>query len=319
MNLGLLEDHLLRALQARLGADVDCRAGPAFCGPASGLRAQVFVHAAGFADAGGVTPQGAHIGRQPTTLAGGAIGASGANGASGASGFIEQRPGHIDIEVACLCAQHTQAGVLAGIVAPVLLEALERLGPPLLTDPADRLRRLRFADHRAHVHAQRSQRLLHEGVAVAQVLTVVRLEGFLHVLLARPGGLVRESAYALPLRLEILADPAGRDVQAEQLLLHNDGDTPASLGGWMLHDAARRPNVFTFAATQRLAAGTTLRLWSGRGVDDEGNLHWGRRKSVWNNSGDVAILRDPDGAERARTSWSPPLPVPEAAAPRRKR
>ena len=307
MNLGVLEDYLLRTLQARLGGDVDCRAGPAFCGPASGLRAQVFVHAASFSDDGGVTPDGARIGRQPTRLDG------------GASGFIEPRPGHIDIEVTCLCARHTQAGVLAGIVAPVVLEALERLSPPLLTDPADHLRRLRFADHRAHLHAQRSQRVLHDCVAVAQVVIVLRLEGFLHMLLARPGGLARESAYALPLRLEILADPAGQDVQAEQVLVHNDGDTAVDLGGWMLHDAAKRPNVFTFAATQRLAAGTTLRLWSGRGIDDVGNLHWGRRKAVWNNTGDVAILRDPDGAERARASWSPPLPEPATTPPRRRR
>ena len=65
MNLGILEDYLLRALQARLGGDVDCRAGPAFCGPASGLRAQVFVHAASFQDGGGVTADGARVGRQP--------------------------------------------------------------------------------------------------------------------------------------------------------------------------------------------------------------------------------------------------------------
>jgi hypothetical protein len=40
---------------------------------------------------------------------------------------------------------------------------------------------------------------------------------------------------------------------------------------------------------------------------------------VWNNTGDVAVLRDPDGAERARASWSPPLPVPPAQAPARRR
>ena len=307
MNLGLLEDHLLRALQARLGSDVDCRAGPAFCGPATGLRAQVFVHAATFADGGGVTQDGARVARQPVRLDG------------GASGFTEHRPGSIDIELSCICAQHAQALVLAGIVAPVVLEALERLAPPLLSDPADPLRRVRFADHRAHLHAQRSQRLLHDCVALAQVLTVLRLEGFLHVLLARPGGLVRESAYALPLQLEILADPAGRDIQAERVLLRNDGDAAVDLGGWKLHDAARRPHVYTFAAGQRLAAGASLCVWSGRGNDDPGNLYWGRRKAVWNNTGDVAVLRDPDGTERARATWLPPLPVPAAAVPRRKR
>lgn len=307
MNLGLIEDHLLRALRARLGNSVQWQTGPAFCGPATGVQAQVFVHAAAFTDGGGVTADGACTSRQKVALNG------------GATGFTEQRPGYITIDVSCLCAQHTQAQVLAGLVAPVLLEALEMLAPPLLTDPADTTRRLRFADHQSHVHGQRSERLLHDGVPAALVVLSLRMEGFVHVLLARPGGLAKQSAYLQPLRLEIDADPAGTDVQREQVRLINDGDSPIALGGWMLHDAARRPNVYTFAPTQRLAAGATLRLWTGRGSDDDGDVYWGRRKAVWNNTGDVAVLRDPDGAERARGSWSPPLPELPAAVPKRRR
>ncbi len=307
MNLGLIEDHLLRALRLRLGSSIQWQAGPAFCGPATGVYAQVFVHVAAFADAGGTTVEGARTARQAVTLAG------------GATGFTEQRPGHLDIEVSCLCAQHPQAQVLAGLVAPVLLEALEMLAPPLLTDPADSTRRLRWADHQSHVHSQRSERLLHEGVPVAQVVLGLRMQGFVHVLLARPGGLAKQSTYAQALRLEVDADPAGTDLQSEHVRLINDGDNPVALGGWMLHDAARRPHVYTFAPTVRLAAGAMLRLWSGRGSDDIGNVYWGRRRAVWNNTGDVAVLRDPDGDERARAGWQPPLPVVPAAAPRRPR
>ncbi len=307
MNLGIVEDLLLRALRTRLGADVECRAGPVACSPATGLRAQVFVQALAFQDGGGVTADGAHGARQPLQLPG------------GASGFAEQRPAHIDIEVHCLCATHAQAQALAGLVAPVLLQALETMSPPLLSDPSDTLRRLRFADHRAHLQSQRSQRLVHDCVAVAQVVLGLRLQGFLHVQLARPGGLVKHSAYAVPVRLEIQADPAGRDLQAEAVLLHNASGDVLDLGGWTLHDAARRPHVYAFGPTCRLAAGATLRLWTGRGSDDATNLHWGRRQAVWNNTGDVAVLRDPDGAERARASWSPPLPQPPAQAPARRR
>lgn len=305
MNLGIVEDVLLRALQSRLGSDVECHAGPAVCGPVTGMRAQVFVHATAFTDFGAVTAEGAHIARQRVRLD------------SGASGFTEQRPAAIDIEATCICAQHGQAQALAGLVAPVLLEALETLAPPLLSDPADAARRLRFGDHRAHVHAQRSQRLMHDRVGAAQVVLGLRLDGFLHVLLARQGGLVKHSAYQAPLRLQIQANPDGNDVQREQVLLHNDGKSAVDLGGWTLHDAARRPHVYAFAATRRLDAGATLRLWTGRGSDDAGNAYWGRRQAVWNNTGDVAILRDPDGAERARATWAPPLPEPPAAAPKR--
>lgn len=307
MNLGIYEDVLLRALRARIGGDIDWSAGPPWRGHATGLRAQVFVHAAGYSDAGGVTADGAHTARQPVTLPG------------GVSGFAEQRPGRIDIEVSCLCAQHAQAQQLAGLAVPVLLEALETLAPPLLSDPLDTTRRLRFADHSAHLHAQRSQRVLHDCVAAAEVVLTLRLDGFLHVLMARPGGLVRHSAYVAPLRLAIQADPAGRDVQAEHVLLHNEGDSVVDLGGWTLRDAARRPHVYGFAAGRRLAAGATLRLWSGRGKDDADNAYWGRRAAVWNNTGDVAVLCDPEGAERARASWSPPLPEVPVAAPKRRR
>jgi hypothetical protein len=306
MNLAIVEDYLLRALRKRMGDGIEWRGGPAFCGPASGLRAQVFVHAAAFNDCGGLTAEGARTARQPVVLA------------SGASGFAEQRPAAIDIEVTCLCAQHGQAQVLAGLVLPVLLEALETLSPPLLSDPADAARRLRFGDMQAHLRGQRSQRLLHDCVAVAQVVLDLRLDGFSHVLLARPGGLVKQSAYLAPLRLEVQADPAGTDVQREQVLLHNEGEDAVDLGGWTLRDAARRPHVYTFAATCRLAAGHTLRLWSGRGNDDAANLYWGRRRAVWNNTGDIALLHDPDGQERARASWSPPLPEAPSVARRRR-
>lgn len=307
MNLSIFEDVLLRALRARIVGDIDWNDGPAWRGQATGLRAQVFVHAAAYTDAGGATADGAQTARQPVTLP------------DGASGFIEQRPGTVDIEISCLCAQHGQAQRLAGLVVPVALEALETLAPPLLSDALDATRRLRFTDHRAHVHAQRSQRLVQDVVAAAEVVLTLRLEGFLHLLLARPGGLVRQGASEAPLRLEIQADPAGRDVQAEHVLLHNAGDATVELGGWTLQDAARRPHVYTFAAERRLAAGATLRLWTGRGKDDAGNAYWGRRAAVWNNTGDVALLRDAEGAEQARAQWSPPLPEVPAAAPARPR
>lgn len=307
MNLGLVEEALRRSVQAALGGEVDCRAGPAFCGPASGLQPQVFVHAAGFIDSGGVTREGGEVARQPLRLP------------DGATGFAEQRPACIEFEVSCLCAQHGQAQLLAGRVAPLLLEALERLAPPLLSDPSDALRRLRFADHRAHLRAQRSSRLMHDCVPLAQVQLQLRLEGFLHVQLARQGGLQRESLYAWPLRLEIEADPQGRDLQVERVLLHNDGDGTLVLAGWCLQDAARRPNIYRFESQRRLPAGATLSLWSGRGKDDAGNAYWGRRRAVWNNTGDVALLVDPDGVERARASWSPPLPVPKPPRTRRPR
>lgn len=317
MNLGALETTLLAALQAAISDGVAWQRGPAFVGPSTGLRAQVFVHAGGFDDASGLADGGAQVARVPLTRPG------------GLAGFGEQRPASIDVDVVCVCAQHTQAQDLAGLLLPAALEALATLGPVRVSDPADALRRARFAEHRAVLHQMRSSRLAHEGAVAAQVALRFRLSGFLHTELVAPGGLRTVDPYAAPVRIEIHADPAGVDLPAEHVQLHNPGPAPLDLSGWTLQDVARRPHVYRFPPATVLLAGERLTLWTGGraevGRDGAGQLWWGRRRAVWNNTGDIALLRDPDGVERARASWRPTLPlVPEpssapAAAPKPRR
>jgi hypothetical protein len=47
-----------------------------------------------------------------------------------------------------------------------------------------------------------------------------------------------------------------------------------------------------------------VRVWTGRGTNDAENLYWGRRQAVWNNTGDLAILRDVAGAEVSRFAYT---------------
>jgi hypothetical protein len=306
MNLGVIETHLLRALRQQWPDGPDLHAGPAYAGPASGVRAQVFVHAAGLADLGGVTAEGAAVARQPLQAA------------PGLSGFVEQRPAQIDIEVSCVCAQHAPAQRLAGLVAPTLLQALETMLPALLSDPADGTRRLLFGDHRSHVHAASSVRELHDGVPVYRAVLVLRLDGFLRVELAAPGGLQRRSLFAdsVP-SLEVCWAPAGNDLQREHVRLRNSIETTIDLAGWTIHDAARRPHRYRFPSLCLLAPGAELKLWSGRGQDDAANLYWGRRQAVWTNTGDAAMLLDPEGIERARAEFRPPQ-APRGRTPKRR-
>lgn len=299
MNLGVIETHLQRALQRHLGAAVDVHTGPAHGRPASGLRAEVFIHAARYADGGGLTADGAAVARRPLAEPG------------GVSGFAEERPAQIDIDITCVCGQHAQALTLAGLVAAPLLVALETLQAMPLGDPTDALQRLQFGDHVALLQAGGSSRQVHDGVAVAQALLTIRLQGFLQLRLLRPGGLRKTSPYDWPLHLTLQADPAGVDLQAEHVALRNDGDHTLDLGGWSIMDAApRRPHRYVFNAGHRLPAGATLRLYSGRGPDSADRLYWGRRQAVWNNTGDLALLLDPDGVERARVAYTPPAPPP---------
>lgn len=92
MNLGALEAPLIEALRACLPGSPTYLAGPVFAGPGSGVRPEVFVHAARFCDLGGATADGAVIARLPWQSVG------------DASGFAEDRPARIEIEVAIVCA-----------------------------------------------------------------------------------------------------------------------------------------------------------------------------------------------------------------------
>lgn len=298
MNLGVIESHLLRALQHRLDKSVELHVGPPRERPTSGLRAEVFIHAARFSDLGGRTEDGAQVVRRPVEAPG------------GMRGFVEERPIALDVEVTCVCAQHAHAHALAGLVAAPLLEALETLHGAVLGDPTDPARRLRFADHVASLYGCTSKRELYNGVEIAQVLLTLRMRGFLQIQLLRKGGLHKTSVYDLPLRLTLKAGPSGVEWQREHVIVHNDSNATLDLGGWSVRDAAeRRPHRFTFTPLTLLPAGASLRLWSVRGTDDAENVYWGRRKAVWNNTGDVAMLVDPDGVERARAQYVAPTPA----------
>ena len=87
--------------------------------------------------------------------------------------------------------------------------------------------------------------------------------------------------------------PAGDDPLRESVLLQNRGGMAQELAGWTLSDLAGHAYVFP---SSRLAAGGSLRVWTGPGMDAAANLYWGRDAAVWTNIGDRARLRDAWGA-----------------------
>jgi hypothetical protein len=299
MNLGVFEALLLRALRPALPDDIELVAGPLAPGATSGARPQVFVHAARFDDGGGVTPEGAHVARLPWSAA------------AGASGFAEDRPVRIEIDLHLLAALPWQAQWLAGRCVGPAWRALEGLASAALADAEDAGLRLDLMAPRTAIHALRFERLVHDGVALHHGQVTLRVEGPLHCRLAAPGGLARGSAYAgLAPAIEIVSDPPGPDRDAEHLRLRNPGPVALELSGWSVEDNATRVHRYRFPSPTRLAAGGELRLFTGRGKERPGFLYWGRRQAVWNNRGDVAILRDPEGVERGRAVCSPPAPAP---------
>lgn len=74
----------------------------------------------------------------------------------------------------------------------------------------------------------------------------------------------------------------------------NQGDQPINLSGYTLKDEAN--HIYTFGDFT-LAAGATVRLYSENGQNSATTLYWGLgTETVWNNNGDTAYLRAPDGS-----------------------
>lgn len=87
-------------------------------------------------------------------------------------------------------------------------------------------------------------------------------------------------------------DPPGPDEDGEYVRLDNLGGSNATLTDWTLRDDAN--HVFTFPSFT-LAAGASVRVWTGSGSNNNSNLYWGSGAAIWNNAGDTATLRHSSG------------------------
>jgi len=104
----------------------------------------------------------------------------------------------------------------------------------------------------------------------------------------------------------VVYDPPGPDtgsrssLRAERVVLTNMTTAATDLTGWTLRDGSGA--VYTFPATS-LAAGASVTVHTGPGTDTVTDHFWGRSTHVWDNTGDVATLRDAAGAPLDRCRW----------------
>jgi hypothetical protein len=100
-------------------------------------------------------------------------------------------------------------------------------------------------------------------------------------------------------------DPQG---EAESITVESTGEDPLALAGYRIEDDDG--HAFEFDAGI-LDAGETLELFtrSRRAIDVDSGADevafWGREQSVWNDGGDVALVRDPDGQYADRFEYEP--------------
>jgi micrococcal nuclease len=116
----------------------------------------------------------------------------------------------------------------------------------------------------------------------------------------------------VPLRININWDAAGDDeknVNGEWIDIFNDGQSPVSLNGWWIRDAAYRGHKahgYEFPASAVVQPGSKVRLKIGHGDNDSNTFFWGLNESIFANvtsnakmMGDGAWMFDPDGDLRA--------------------
>lgn len=119
-------------------------------------------------------------------------------------------------------------------------------------------------------------------------------------------------AQDVPLRVDINWDAKGNDnanVNGEWIDIFNDGQSPVSLAGWWIRDAAYRGTKargYEFPSSAVVQPGSKLRLKIGHGDNDSDTLYWGLSEPIFANvtdnakmMGDGAWMFDPDGDLRA--------------------
>jgi hypothetical protein len=108
--------------------------------------------------------------------------------------------------------------------------------------------------------------------------------------------------------VKIYFDPPGADtgsnssLNAEWIRLKNTGTKARALTGWRVHDRGR-DHLYTFG-TYTLGAGKTVTIHTGNGSNTARNRYWRLDNYVWNNDGDKATLKKPNGTIIDTCSYS---------------
>ncbi|RRJ29965.1 lamin tail domain-containing protein [Halocatena pleomorpha] len=95
---------------------------------------------------------------------------------------------------------------------------------------------------------------------------------------------------------EIHADAAGNDnenLNDEYVVFENTGTDTLDLSGWSVSDDAG--HTYTFPSGASLAAGETVTLHTGSGLDTASDRYWGSSSAIWNNGGDTVTVKDSAG------------------------
>jgi len=101
-------------------------------------------------------------------------------------------------------------------------------------------------------------------------------------------------------------DSPGKDTRSnaslngEWVQLINRSKKTVQLKGYRLRDKTGYTYVF---GSFKLGAKKTVKVRTGKGRNTAANRYWGRGSYVWNNTGDAAYLKYPNGKTADSCSW----------------
>ena len=127
------------------------------------------------------------------------------------------------------------------------------------------------------------------NIRFAGVLTFVFFALFLGTALVQGEDSSAENGITISNASFIAPSPEKENLNEEWVELTNLGGVDEDLTGWMLEDAQN--HTYTFKSFT-LNAGSKVKLHTGKGDDSAKDLYWNKNTPVWNNSGDVATLKD---------------------------
>lgn len=83
------------------------------------------------------------------------------------------------------------------------------------------------------------------------------------------------------------------NLQDEWVQISNTGSSPVFLNGWEIEDEGNK-HTYTFQS-YTLNAGTTVTVFTGKGINSATALYWQLDDPIWNNDGDTAYLYNASG------------------------
>lgn len=87
----------------------------------------------------------------------------------------------------------------------------------------------------------------------------------------------------------------GTNLDTEYIVFKNTTAKKRWISGWRVISSPSTDNQRYVFPTTAIPAGGSLVLYSGRGVNAPGKRYWNSASPIWNNNGDLAVLRNASG------------------------